>query len=133
MRARTHRHLATLGLILWLAGTAAPSYAVWQWMRGAALSDFRESDWEMLKEAARVVLEEKPDGEQVNWQNAATGNKGSIIGLDTFTHEGRDCRRAAMRNISHRGRDDTAAYSLCRQADGDWIFVPDSLAGTKNQ
>ena len=105
---------------------AAPSHAVWHWMRGSALSDFSESDWEILKDTARVVLNEKPDREQVNWTNPDTGNKGSIMALATFQHEGRTCRRAAMRNITHRGREDRAAYSLCQQADGDWIFVAES-------
>jgi surface antigen len=105
---------------------ASSSHAVWQWMRGAALTDFKESDWEMLREAARTALNEKPDREQVNWSNPETGNRGSIMVLATFTHEGRTCRRAAMRNITFRGRDERAAYSLCQQADGDWIFVAES-------
>ena len=113
-------------LLVALMALAAPSQAVWHWMRGSALADFTESDWAMLKETARVVLNEKADKEQVNWSNPDTGNKGSIIALVTFQHEGRKCRRAAMRNITFRGRDDRAAYSLCQQADGDWIFVAES-------
>ena len=80
----------------------------------------------MLKATAREVLNEKADQDQVNWTNPETGNRGSIMALATFTHDGRICRRAAMRNITFRGRDDRAAYSLCQQADGDWIFVSDS-------
>jgi surface antigen len=105
---------------------ASPSHGVWQWLRGAALTDFKDSDWEMLRETAQTVLNEKPDREQVNWSNPDTGNRGSIMALATFTHEGRTCRRAAMRNITFRGRDERAAYSLCQQADGDWIFVAES-------
>lgn len=114
----------TLGLLL--LGIAASSHAVWGWMRGDALTDFQESDWTLLKETARQVLNEKPDREQLNWSNPETGNRGSVMALATFTHEGRTCRRTAMRNLTHRGREDQAAYSLCQQADGDWTFVAES-------
>ena len=36
------------------------------------------------------------------------------------------CRRTAMRNLTFRGRDEKAAYSLCQQADGTWQFVAES-------
>ncbi len=123
---RSDRTLLRCALLLALAVAAVPAHAVWQWMRGAALTDFRESDWTILRETAREVLNNRPDHEQVNWTNPETGNRGSIIALATFTHEGRKCRRAAMRNITHRGRDDRAVYSLCQQQDGDWIFVSES-------
>lgn len=123
--------LGSLMLLITMILLAPSGHAVWGWLRGAALTDFSESDWEMLRQTARTVLNEKPDGEQVNWTNPETGNRGSIIALATFTHEGRTCRRTAIRNITHRGRDDRSAYSLCRQEDGDWIFVAESaLLGT---
>ena len=123
---RPNRILIRSTLLLCLAGLAMPSHAVWQWMRGAALTDFKDSDWEILRQTAREVLDNRPDHEQVNWSNPETGNRGSIIALATFSHEGRKCRRAAMRNMTFRGRDDRSAYSLCRQEDGDWIFVSES-------
>ena len=106
--------------------TAPSSHAVWQWMRGAALADFKDSDWVMLKATARQVLNEKPDGEQVNWTNPETGNRGSIIAIETFTHEGDHCRRAAMRNIAASGKEGRATYNLCQQSDGDWIYLSPS-------
>ncbi len=109
-----------------LLATALPGYAVWPWMRGAAVIDFSESDWELLKEAARDMLDNRPDREQVNWSNPDTGNRGSLIVLATFTHDGKVCRRAAMRNLTFRGRDEKAAYSLCQQENGEWLFVAES-------
>lgn len=113
-------------LLLSLCVLALPGHAVWQWMRGDALTDFNESDWAMLRATAREVLDDRPDHEQVNWTNPETGNRGSIIALATFSHDGRKCRRVAMRNLTFRGRDDKAAYSLCRQDDGEWMFVAES-------
>ena len=46
--------------------------------------------------------------------------------LATFSHQGQVCRRAAMRNLTFRGRDEKSAYSLCQQADGTWEFVSES-------
>ena len=113
-------------LLVTLSATAIPGHAVWHWMRGAAVTDFNESDWAILKATARDLLDNKPDHEQVNWTNPETGNRGSIIGLATFAHDGRKCRRAAMRNLTFRGRDDKAAYTLCREPDGEWVFVSES-------
>jgi surface antigen len=118
--------LRLLGLTLATLLLSQPAQGAWQWLRGSALTDFTDSDWEIIKATAREVLNEKPDREQVNWSNPDTGNRGSIMVLATFTHEGRICRRTAMRNLTHRGREDRAAYSLCQQADGDWIFVAES-------
>lgn len=118
--------MVSAALALAVCLSAASSHAVWQWMRGAAVTDFKESDWALLKETARKVLNELPDREQANWSNPETGNRGSVVALATFQHEGRKCRQAAMRNLTFRGRDDRSAYTLCQQADGDWIFVSES-------
>ncbi len=129
-RIRRRRRFAAsaLGACLGLGmlATALPGYAVWHWMRGAAVTDFHESDWDLLKETAREVLNNRPDHEQVNWSNPDTGNRGSLIVLATFKHNGQVCRRTAMRNLTFRGRDEKAAYSLCQQADGTWEFVAES-------
>ncbi|MGE0623603.1 MAG: RT0821/Lpp0805 family surface protein [Pseudomonadales bacterium] len=123
--SRTLKRLAVAGLALALC-LPATSHAVWQWLRGAAATDFKEADWAMLKETAMHVLNELPDHEQANWSNPDTGNKGSVMALATFQYQGQKCRRAALRNITYRGRDDRSAYTLCQQADGDWLFVPES-------
>ena len=117
---------ACVSLAICLLGAALPGHAVWHWMRGAAVTDFNESDWALLKEAAQELLNNRPDGEQVNWSNPDTGNRGSLIVLATFSHNDQVCRRAAMRNLTFRGRDEKAAYSLCQQEDGTWQFVAES-------
>jgi surface antigen len=123
---RPIRLALSLGAGLCLLATALPGHAVWHWMRGAAVTDFSESDWVLLKEAAQDMLDNRPDREQVNWSNPDTGNRGSLIVLATFSHDGQVCRRAAMRNLTFRGRDEKAAYSLCQQEDGTWQFVAES-------
>jgi len=131
LRPKDHQHrrlkctlVLTTGISLLAA--ALPGHAVWHWMRGAAVTDFHDSDWALLKEAAQDMLNNRPDGEQVNWSNPETGNRGSLIVLATFNHQDQVCRRAAMRNLTFRGRDEKAAYSLCQQTDGTWAFVAES-------
>ena len=123
---RQLRRCFTACLAVCLLTTALPGHAVWHWMRGAAVTDFHDSDWALLKETAQDLLNNRPDGEQVNWSNPETGNRGSLIVLATFSHQDQVCRRAAMRNLTFRGRDEKSAYSLCQQADGTWEFVSES-------
>ena len=105
------RKPALLGVALLLILSSGTGHAVWRWLQGSAISDFKDADWELLQQAAEEVLNEKPDGEQVNWSNPDTGNRGSIMALATFSHEGRTCRRAAIRNLSVRGREGRASIS----------------------
>lgn len=120
------RRSITACLAVCLLAAALPGHAVWHWMRGAAVTDFNDSDWALLKETARELLDNRPDGEQVNWSNPDTGNRGSLIVLATFSHQGQVCRRTAMRNLTFRGRDEKSVYSLCQQPDGTWQFVSES-------
>ena len=100
--------------------------AFWGWMSGAAVNDFEDSDWDILKSTARTSLDSAADGEQVNWRNEATGNKGAIKVIMSFRHGGKDCRRMAFLNVSNKGQRGVANYNLCRLEDGTWAFLADS-------
>lgn len=105
---------------------AANSYAVWGWMRGAAVGEFNDADWEMLKETARSTLDTAADGVQVNWRNDDSGNKGAFKAIMTFRYEDQRCRRLAILNINHKGERGVANYNLCQQTDTTWKFVADN-------
>ena len=49
---RTSTTAAVLAIALCLC--AGTSHAVWQWMRGAALTDFKKSDWALLQQTAAL-------------------------------------------------------------------------------
>ena len=53
-------------------------------MRGAAVQDFTEADWDIVKTNALSTLDSAPDGEQVNWRNERSGNKGAMKAIMTF-------------------------------------------------
>ena len=115
-------------LIAMLAGLliAPNAFGIWGWMRGAAVGDFNDADWELLKATAGRAFDEAADGERVNWRNDATGSSGAIKPLMTIDHELGHCRRVAFLNVSAKGERGVSTHSLCRQADGAWKFVSDS-------
>lgn len=119
--------IALLVLVSMVGVLASPNAsAFWGWMRGAAVNQFDESDWTMVKATARSTLDSAADGEQVNWRNEATGNKGAMKVIMSFQHQGQDCRRTAFLNVGKNGDRGVVNYNLCRQADGSWGFVADS-------
>lgn len=116
--------LALVGAVSLILSSNASAF--WGWMSGAAVNEFEDSDWEILKSTARSSLDSAADGEQVNWRNEATGNKGAMKAIMSFRHGGKDCRRMAFLNVSTAGQRGVANYNLCRQEDGTWGFVADS-------
>jgi surface antigen len=113
-------------LIIALAlGVAAPAAAV-KWMRDAAVTEFANSDWDLLRSEVNRVLEEAEDGEQVNWKNPETGNRGALKVIMSFEWNDQRCRRLAALNVTKKGTRGVMNHNLCRQADGAWKFVSDS-------
>ena len=118
----TKLRLACLAALL----VAPSAFGMWGWMRGAALGDFTDTDWEILKATAEQAFNEAADGERVDWRNEETGNSGAIKPLMTIQHELGQCRRVAFLNVSARGRRGVSTHSVCRQEDGTYKFVSDS-------
>ena len=124
----------TFAIVLLGMLVVTPStYAMWGWMRGAALGEFTDADWEILKATSRSTLDTSADGEQVNWRNEETGNKGAMKAIMTFRYEGQTCRRIAFLNISHKGQRGVTNYNLCQQADETWAFVADSAITARQE
>jgi surface antigen len=96
------------------------------WLRGTAVMQFRESDWTLVQDTARAVLEEAVDGERRDWRNETTGNRGAIKPILSFDFEGRPCRRLAFLNEAATGARGISTHTLCRQDDGEWKLVLDS-------
>jgi surface antigen len=124
------RRSMALAILVTLSVVALPASAFWAWMRGAALDDFTERDWEILKAEARRVLDEEPDGTRVDWSNPETGTGGAIKPLRTVESEGRTCRQTAFRQFTASGKKGQAVYHLCRQDDGTWRFIAESSLKT---
>ena len=126
------RKITLLTVLVALLALTSDAYAVWGWMRGAAVQNFTESDWDLIKSNARRTLDASPDGEQVNWQNEDSGNKGAMKVIMTFQYDNQTCRRMAFLNISRKGQRGVANYNLCQQPDATWMFVADSAVVAEN-
>ena len=126
------RNITLLMMLLSLLVLTPDTYAVWGWMRGAAVEDFTEADWDLVKSNARSTLDSAADGEQVNWHNEESGNKGAMKVIMTFQYDNQTCRRMAVLSISRKGQRGVANYNLCQQPDTTWMFVADSVVVTEN-
>lgn len=104
---------------------SVPAVANWSWLRGTAVSEFTDSDWEIFMQKAQGALEDGADGVVVDWENPKTGTHGQIKPLATFMFEGRPCRTAAFRTLTGRGTRGQSVYTVCQQSDGTWRLAPD--------
>lgn len=125
--------MTRINVFLLAAGLALASpgaFGAWGWLRGSAVSEFTDADWEAFKEQATEVLADGADGVTVEWRNPDSGAHGLIKPLATFMYEGRPCRTTAFRTTSRRGTTGQSVYTVCQQADGTWQLAPD---GTRDQ
>ena len=123
--------------VVWMAGCAAllavalaaPAHAAWGWLRGAAVSEFTESDWAVFQATGLKALDDAVDGEIVQWSNDETGAHGRMRIVETFRHSETWCRRIAFESVSGKGTRGRSVYNLCLKPDQTWAFVTDSELG----
>ncbi|MDA1073400.1 MAG: RT0821/Lpp0805 family surface protein [Proteobacteria bacterium] len=122
------RFFALMAVAILVAASTSVANAAsgWGWMRGSALSEFTEVDWETLKTQIGLALDEYADGQQLDWMNPDSGSGGSIKPLSTFEHNSQTCRRIAIRNVTRKGVKGGGVYNLCQQDNGEWMFVTES-------
>lgn len=87
-------------------------------MKDSAMAEFRDADVTLLMGTIDAALA-LPDGEARTWQNDATGAKGRITALATYSREGRECRKLRVENQA-RGRTGDGEWHYCRQPEGRW-------------
>jgi surface antigen len=92
-----------------------------QWLRDTAMSNMTEQDMEILRSAARNVLNYGPDGESKRWENKETGAKGILTPLDSFEQNDQFCRRLEAFN-EVGGASGRSVFVFCRQEDGEWLI-----------
>jgi surface antigen len=109
----------TLVLLLLAGAINTASAANVRWLKDSALSKMTAEDMEILRSAARNVLDYGPDNESRRWENTGTGARGVVTPLDSFEQDGMFCRRleafSEVAGVSGRG-----VYVFCRQEDGTW-------------
>jgi surface antigen len=91
-----------------------------------------DSDKEILREAFDDALDNKPDGESVEWTNPDTGHGGTIMLVDTHEDYGTTCRSIRTRSRA-AGRSGGGNYRLCKAKDDTWQFAPNRRQSNPDQ
>ena len=83
------------------------------------MSNMTDADMEMLRSAARNVLNYGPDGEAKRWENKETGAKGVLTPLRSFEQDGMFCRQLEAFN-EVGGASGRSVFIFCQQEDDTW-------------
>ncbi len=82
-----------------------------------------ETDKAMLREAVGEALNNRADGDSVEWVNPDTEHGGTITLVDTHEDYGTTCRSIRTRTQA-AGRSGGGNYRLCKAEDDTWQFAP---------
>jgi hypothetical protein len=97
----------------------------------APSAKFVAQDFELFWAAVDEVSASKTVGNSKNWENAATGNGGSIKLLGVFTSsDGRDCRRLRVDNHA-KSLKGASTQTVCAHRDGTWLLDADARPAPK--
>ena len=102
---------------------AAPA-AAQNWiplLKNTPAEHFDEEDLKLFLDAARRALNEATDNQTVSWENKATGHRGELTVLRSFTWKDRNCREVGVHNYAG-GRKSNKVANACR-VDGRWRLV----------
>lgn len=112
-------------IVACLICAATGAQANWSWLRGAAVTGFEDSDWQMLQEATATALVSLEAGASTAWKNEETDNGGSITILRIFEIDEHPCRRAKFRQEARDGAVGEAIFNVCSGPEG-WKLVSDT-------
>ncbi len=82
-----------------------------------------DADKAILREALSDALNNRADGESVEWVNPETEHGGTITLVDTHEDFGTICRSIRTRSRA-AGRSGGGNYRLCKAEDDTWQFAP---------
>jgi hypothetical protein len=81
-------------------------------------------DREMVRDRAQDLLNGPADPRSLDWQNARTGNSGSVTLMRELTRRGQQCRQLEYRILPRASSDPEVAVVLwCKQPNGQWGIV----------
>lgn len=114
-----------------LAGPAAFAQSNLGQLRDAPSAKFTPQDFELFWAAVDEVSQRREPGTLKTWENAATGNGGSLKLLEVFTStEDRDCRRLRVDNHTKTLKGSTTQI-VCAGRDGKWLLDADAKPASK--
>jgi surface antigen len=82
-------------------------------------ANFVLEDWEILRQTARLALNDRPDGEVLEWSNPESGSRGTLVALDTAEQGGRTCRSLKFEHEAGGARE-SEVLRFCQHPEGIW-------------
>ena len=114
--------LASLLILGACGGNAAWAQANLGELRDAPSAKFKPQDFDMLWATIDEVSKGKQVGVSKTWENAATGNGGTIKLLKVFSStDGRDCRRLRIDNHA-KSLKGSSKQTVCASPEGKWVL-----------
>lgn len=108
--------LVFVSLLAWSSVTVSSNY---NFLKNSVISEYSDSDIEMLLEHVQIGLNEN---RTVEWHNENTGHGGSITPGEPARHDGLTCRYATITNKS-KSKQGTTRFKFCKMEDGTWKIV----------
>jgi surface antigen len=118
-------HLRLSVLVLVFASIAVPLTVHASNMRFLEFSPsafFTEKDWELLRTAARDLLDNHKDGESMSWKNEESGYNGKLTVLNTYEDFGTTCRRLKVFSDAIEVSA-TRLVNMCKNKEGVWKIL----------
>jgi hypothetical protein len=113
------------------AGAASHAQSNLGEFKDAPSGKFTPQDFEMLWATVDSVSATRKTGTSKSWENAATGNGGTIKLLNVFnTADGRDCRRLKVDNHARKLKG-SSKQVVCAGPDGKWMVDSDARPAPK--
>jgi 17 kDa common-antigen outer membrane protein len=115
--------LATLLLIVQLSPAFGQNM---RFLLNTPVEKFNDEDFARLKAAALTLLDHPSPGAKQSWDNAATGNSGTLTLLQSFsTADGRECHKLHIENRA-KALQGASDMNVCRGADRRWLMDPEA-------
>ena len=121
MRTRALCQLTAAGLLL--GATIGAQAANLGFLNDTPISYMKQRDVDSIKHAVFAALDEKQDGESINWVNEGTRNSVKIdatITIASTSKEGeRTCRNLGV-VLNAKGQSMNLRPQFCKQGNGNW-------------
>ncbi len=110
--------LITGGCLVWFSNVQAVNL---QYLKYSPVSEFTETDFELLQSTGLTALNEYKDGQTTEWKNEQSGHYGSITLLESSEIKGNYCRKTRIKNYTQQ-KNGQAVFTFCK-INGHWKIL----------
>lgn len=122
MLAKRLRPLLAMAYGLFATGSVLAA-GDWRSLRQLPSLHFDATDWKLLRQAVRSVVESSQDDALAHWSNPANDHSGTVSSLKVFTSaDGQPCRVLQIESQAEKLTLSTR-YDVCRDSAGVWRDV----------